>query len=259
MTASVLVVDVGNTATSIGLFPASTNKSPRPTHVWTISTSDILKGRRVHHFLKKKISKTTIVGGMVSSVVPEVDAALKRQLKTLTGRNFSFVTGKMRSRVKVLYKNPSEVGADRIVNARAAMELTKRPSIVIDFGTATTFDCITKKGAYLGGVIAPGPVISAEALYAKTSKLPMVLLKKPVSILGRNTLESIQAGLYHGYRGLVQEIVAQLKMKMGPRTFVMATGGQAHWILKGAKGVDKFVPQLTLHGLFYLWRDTRVM
>lgn len=166
-----------------------------------------------------------------------------------------FVTGRTRGRVKILYRNPSEVGADRIVNARAVMEFWKGPSIVVDFGTATTFDCVTARGEYLGGVIAPGPVISAEALYQKTAKLPLVLLKKPAVILGQTTLGSIQSGLYHGYRGLVKEIIFHLQKKMGPRTHVFSTGGQAHWILKGLGIIDENIPDLTLVGLYFIWQD----
>ena len=256
MMGRLLVVDVGNTATSIGLFDVpSKSNNPAPRSVWTVGTPDILKGRSFSGLRIPPVS-----GAVVSSVVPRVDRALERAIKKKFHISAIFVSSRTRSRVSVKYRTPSEVGADRIVNARAAMALwPKRPSIVIDFGTATTFDCVTAGGAYLGGVIAPGPVISAEALYNKTAKLPMVLLKKPVLILGRNTLESIQAGLYHGYRGLVKEIVARLRKRMGPRTKVMATGGQAHWILKDVTGVDQHVPHLTLLGLFHMWNDSRVM
>ncbi len=261
MRAYVLVVDVGNTATSIGVFDAvSSKKNPIPVHVWTMSTHDIPRSKSFARFVSKNIKAaripvSSVLSGIISSVVPPIDGPLRSQIRSMFKKDFSFVSSTTRSRVRVLYRKPSEVGADRIVNARAAIALWKGPSIVIDFGTATTFDCVTASGGYLGGVIAPGPVISAEALYDRTAKLPMVLLSKPVNILGRNTLESIQAGLYHGYRGLVKEIVFQLRKKMGPRTRVMATGGQAHWILKGVNGVDAHVPHLTLLGLFHMWRD----
>ncbi len=261
----VLAIDVGNTATSMGLFRAASNtKNPKPTHLWTIRTGDIAKKNRFAQFLKRKLrsahlSPISVVGGMVSSVVPPVDKPLAAQLKQVFGYSFAFVSPRTARRVKILTKKPSELGADRIVNARAAIEFFNGPSIVVDFGTATTFDCVSRSGAYLGGVIAPGPAISAEALYKRTAKLPMVFLDKPAVVLGRNTTESIRSGLYHGYRGLVQEIVFQLRKKMGVRTQVIATGGQAHWILKGAKGIDSYVPHLTLAGLFHLWRDARVM
>lgn len=244
-----LVVDVGNTATSFGLFE-TLSKNPQPKRIWTLSTSEIKKGR-----LPSFGKKMNIVGGIVSSVVPAVDRPLDRALKASFGFSFPFVSGSTRSKVKIKYKKPKEVGADRIVNARAAMEYHKGPSIVIDFGTATTFDCVSAKGEYLGGVIAPGPVISAEALYERTAKLPQVTLDRPAKILGQNTLESIQAGLYHGYRGLVKEIVARLKQHLGGRPAVFATGGQAHWILKDLGVPVRSVPSLTLVGLYYLWKD----
>ena len=126
---------------------------------------------------------------------------------------------------------------------------------MVDFGTATTFDCVTVRGEYLGGVIAPGPVISAEALFQRTAKLPRVLLKKPVKILGRNTVQSIESGLYHGYRGLVREIVTQLKKSLNTSPLVVATGGQAKWMLKGMDAIDTFDPHRTLKGLFYCCID----
>lgn len=247
-----LVVDVGNTATTSALFTISTNPHPSPFLVTTISTKDIALGRFAKHFSKHPIEDV-----IVSSVVPKVDGTLWKDIKNTFGLTPHFVSAKTPSKVKVHYKNPREVGADRLVNARAAVALWTGPSIVIDFGTATTFDCISNRQEYLGGVIAPGPVISAEALYQRTAKLPLVLLDKPAKILGQNTLESIQSGLYHGYRGLVKEIVAELKKKLGPKTKVFSTGGQAHWILKGMPLVTAFYPHLTLVGLYHLWADIR--
>lgn len=258
-----LAIDVGNTATSVGVYDlAPPRKNPSPLFVWTFGSASISGGTHFTHSLRDRLKKARLApssfnGAIVSSVVPAVDKSLARQLKAIFPFRVPFVSNRMKSKVRVRYKAPEEVGADRIVNARAAMALWKGPSIVIDFGTATTFDCVTASGAYLGGVIAPGPMISAQALYERTAKLPMVLLTGPVSILGRNTLESIQAGLFHGYRGLVKEIVEKLRKKLGARTQVMATGGQAHWILKGVSGVDRHVPNLTLLGLFHMWQDTR--
>lgn len=166
-----------------------------------------------------------------------------------------FVSPSYCGRVRIRYRRPKEVGADRIVNARAAFELSAAPSIVIDFGTATTFDCVSEKGEYLGGVIAPGPVISAQALHQRTAKLPRVRLEKPAHVLGLSTLECIQAGLYHGYRGLVREIVQRLKEKMGPNCRVWATGGQARWILKGLPEAGRYDANITLWGAALVWQD----
>lgn len=203
----------------------------------------------------QKITPSKLAGASISSVVPDVDTSLKRALNALNIPKIIFISSGVVSRVQNLYRKPSEVGADRLVNARAAMEYHDGASIIVDFGTATTFDCVAKGGKYLGGVIAPGPVISAEALYARTAKLPHVVLKKPAKILGRNTKESIESGLYHGYRGLVHEIVLRLKEKMGGRAYVIATGGQARWILKGLPFINIYEPDLTLIGLVHYWKD----
>ncbi len=191
---------------------------------------------------------------MISSVVPHIETNLKQSLLFLNAP-ITFVSARSPSTVSVRYKIPSEVGADRIVNARAAAELHSGAAIVIDFGTATTFDCLSSRHEFLGGVIAPGIVISAQALTQRTAKLPPVTLNKPARILGRNTVECIQSGLYHGYRGLVKEIVARLLEKLGNRTRVFTTGGQARWILKGTALDQKNIPHLTLMGLFFLWHD----
>lgn len=255
---ALLVVDVGNTATSFGVFSLSSTRPSAP-RTAVITSHQILQKAVFDRFITRKIFALTrgmnVRGIMVSSVVPAVDAALRARLHAHFRLPVHFVTAKLKSKIKIHYKNPREVGADRLVNARAAIELAKGASIVIDFGTATTFDCVNARAEYLGGVIAPGPVISAEALYNKTAKLPLVLLDKPAQILGRNTMESIRSGLYHGYRGLVKEIVLQLKKRLGSNTKVFATGGQAHWILKGVSGVDRVVPHLTLLGLYFYWKD----
>jgi type III pantothenate kinase len=248
MSRPLLAIDVGNTATSFAVFDFKTST---PRHVRTIATKSLLNGS----FPRGLLPAWEMRGTIVSSVVPRVDPRLKRALSRASKAPIHFVSAKSKTKLKIKYKRPSEVGADRLVNARAAMALTHSPAIVIDFGTATTFDCVTRRGEYLGGVIAPGPVISAEALYQKTAKLPLVLLEKPVSILGRNTLQSIQAGLYHGYRGLVKEIVQELKKKMGADTKVYSTGGQARWILNGLNVTVRNIPHLTVMGLYFMWKD----
>jgi type III pantothenate kinase len=254
----VLVVDVGNTATSFGVF--SVPSRGRPLLVHTVDTASLRQRRAASRTLRAvarrlRVTPAHVRGVIVSSVVPAVDRPLRAALRARMKADPHFVSSQASGAVRVRYRNPAEVGADRIVNARAAMALYRGPSVVVDFGTATTFDCITARGEYLGGVIAPGPVISAEALYQRTAKLPRVLLTEPAKILGRNTLESIRSGLYHGYRGLVKEIVSRLKETLGPKTRVFATGGQAHWILKGVSVVDRHVPHLTLLGLYHLWAD----
>lgn len=253
MKKTLLTVDVGNSATTFGLFNADAPNIPRP--VWNIPTQELADKKNTINILQKKIKGRNIKAIITSSVVPPADPLLRSIFSSMTSAPCLFVSAAFPSKIKIRYRKPKEVGADRIVNARAAFGLHKGPSIVVDFGTATTFDCITKKGEYIGGVIAPGPVIAAEALYQRTAKLPRVLLTKPAFILGHDTKTSIEAGLYHGYRGLVQEIVKQLKKKLGAHTYVFATGGQSKWILKDLSCIDRHVSYLTLLGLSYLWLD----
>ena len=255
-----LTVDVGNTATSAGLFELSRGaRAARPLRVANISTHDLRSPGVYRRFLSQRLggAASQVRAAIVSSVVPAADRVLRREITESLRVPVHFVSANTRSRVRVRYRVPSEVGADRLVNARAALAHGPGPWIVIDFGTATTFDCVSRKNEYLGGVIAPGPVISAEALYQRTAKLPLVVLERPARILGRNTLESIQAGLYHGYRGLVKEIVLRLRRHLGGRAGVLATGGQAKWILKGLSVVDRHVPHLTHQGLFLMWQDLK--
>lgn len=259
MTGRLLTVDVGNTAASFALFALESRaRHPRPIQTWTVSTPSLVSGSAALRKLLKRI-KTSAGGGplpsAVSSVVPRADGPLRSALREVFGVGPLFITPRVRGGVRIRYATPAEVGSDRIVNARAAAELTTGAAIIVDFGTATTFDCLSANREYLGGVIAPGPAISAEALYRRTAKLPRVLLTRPARVLGRNTMESIEAGLYHGYRGLVREIVYQLKRRLGGRAAVFATGGQANWVLRGVRGVDRYVPHLTHLGLLYYWRD----
>jgi type III pantothenate kinase len=253
-----LTVDIGNSSTSFALFdiskplkaPVATWSTPTP-HVKSLFFRPALN----RWLNNRRIAPDKLNGVAVSSVVPAVDKPLRRSLNSLNIPKILFISSHVTSQVQNLYQKPSEVGADRLVNARAAMSMYPGASIVVDFGTATTFDCVAKGGKYLGGVIAPGPVISAEALYTRTAKLPHVILKKPARILGRNTKEAIESGLYHGYRGLVMEIATRLKERMGSSTQVIATGGQARWLLKGLKIIDHYEPHLTHIGLVHYWKD----
>lgn len=255
-----LTIDVGNTATSAALFESDRKTAVgRPLRLFTIGTNDIRSQGIYRRFLSKRLGsmRGRIKAAIVSSVVPPVDRVLESELRDSLRVPVHFVSADTRSRIKVRYRVPSEVGADRLVNARGSLLFGAGPKIIIDFGTATTFDCVNRRNEYLGGVIAPGPIISAEALYQRTAKLPLVVLQRPARIMGRNTLESIQAGLYHGYRGLVREIVDQLRRHLGGRCLVLATGGQAKWILKGLSVVDHHAPYLTHQGLYLLWQDLK--
>lgn len=187
----------------------------------------------------RKFWKTDKV--IVSSVVPQLDKIIKKYFKSAY-----FVTHKtFKNIMKIKIKNPSEVGADRLVNAYAAYKLYGGPAIVVDFGTATTFDVISKDGSYLGGLIAPGIQISADALHEKTAKLPKVKVQIPKNIIGKSTVEAMQAGIFYGYVGLVEGIIE----KLGLEVRIIATGGFAKLISKKTRVFDKIDTSLTLKGL----------
>jgi type III pantothenate kinase len=153
----------------------------------------------------------------------------------------------------ILYENPQEVGADRIVNAVAAYARTQGPTLVVDFGTATTFDAISARGEYLGGAIAPGLGISAEALFARAARLPRVEIRRPPHLVGRNTVHSLQSGLYYGYIGLVEGMVRRMRQEMEPKARVIATGGLAEVLGPDLECMDAIDPLLTLEGLRLLY------
>ncbi len=248
-----LVVDIGNTNTVLGVF-----EGERLLCHWRINT---LVERTVDEasvllkelLLLEGINPNRIEGVSLSSVVPPLTPIFEEASKKLFGLQPLVIGPGIKTGMPILYENPVEVGSDRIVNAVAAYEQYKRELIVVDFGTATTFDYVTQKGEYLGGAIAPGIHISLEALFQRTSKLPRVQFAKPKGVIGRNTVWSIQAGIFYGYVGLVEEIVKRMALERKSKPFVVATGGLAPLIASETKVINEVDEFLTLKGLRILY------
>lgn len=255
-----LAVDIGNTNITLGLFKFKANiVEKNPVKIWRIATS---KKKTVDEYAIKildilhysAIDEKGIKSIAVASVVPSLDNVFDELTKIYFKKKAFFITSKKSGGLKFPYGNPEEVGADRIADAVAVYKMYGGPAIVIDFGTATTFDCIDKKGSYLGGAIAPGPVISAESLTQRTAKLPLVNINLPQHSIGRSTVECIQSGLYYGYVGLVKEILLRLKKSMSSNVKVVATGGLAGLISKEINEIKNIVPELTLEGIRIIWQ-----
>ncbi len=242
-------IDVGNTNIVYGLF-----EGQRLLHQFRVETS---RGRTADEYAvvvrqllsMRDVAPSDVKAGIIASVVP----ALTEPMLDLVRRGFGLeplVVGPgIKTGMSILYENPREVGADRIVNAVAAYERFKSGLIVVDFGTATTFDCVTPKGEYMGGVIAPGIQISADALFARAAKLPRVEIQRPPKVVGRNTQHSMQSGIVFGYVGLVDGLVDRLIEEMAFPCAVVATGGLARLIAPLSRTIMTVDDELTLTGL----------
>ncbi len=248
-----LVIDVGNTNTVLGVYEGKkllAHWRLTTEHSQTVDEYGIL-ARNLLALAGLDASK--IDGVIVSSVVPPLNATLKEMAERYFHTAPLFVEPGIKTGIRIRYDNPQEVGADRIVNAVAAYEKYGGPCIVVDFGTAITFDAISRQGDYLGGVIAPGIGVSAEALFTRTARLPRVSLQPPPKLIGTNTIASIQSGLYHGFLALVDGVLAQMKAELGKDTKAIATGGEAQLVANNARQLDLVDEFLTLDGLRILY------
>jgi len=198
-----------------------------------------------------------IDGIIISTVVPPLLSIMTEMSRKYFKIEPLVVTSELKTGITLSYENPREIGADRIVNAAAAFRLYGGPLIIIDFGTATTFCAVTANGEYLGGAITPGVKISAEALYQRAAKLPRVELTRPRTIIGRDTVSAMQAGILYGYAGLVDGIVERMKRELSPDARVIATGGLAELVTPEARSAIEVRPNLTLEGLRFIFDANR--
>ncbi len=253
------VLDVGNTNTVAGVFRSNGNGGyERLVAHWRLGTNrtqtvDEYGVLLRNLFAMAELEPSAIDGIIVSSVVPPLDSTLREVCQRYFGCKPLFVEPGIKTGMPINYDNPQEVGADRIVNGVAALQKYGAPCIVVDFGTATTFDCVSAKGEYMGGVIAPGIGISAEALFARTARLPRVDIRRPPRIIGSNTVGSLQSGLFYGYLALVDGLLERLLGEMGEDTKVVATGGLAPLFGDESKYISAVDDLLTLDGLRIIW------
>lgn len=244
-----LAIDVGNTKVAIGIFEGEKLRA-----TWRVATDvDNLADEYAVLLLgllaQEEIKPVEITDAILCSVVPPLVPIFEELCKKYFKISPLVVGAGIKTGVRICMDNPREVGADRVVNAMAAHRLYGGPLIVIDLGTATTFDVVSKEGDYLGGAIAPGAGIAAEALYKNTAKLPQVELVRPRHAIGKNTVSAMQSGIIFGYVGLVEGIVARIKHELGGSARVIATGGLAELIARETKVIEKIAPDLTLLGL----------
>jgi type III pantothenate kinase len=252
-----LAFDIGNTTVAVGLF-----RGPKLVKSWKIKTDRDKTGDEygavlLNLFQVAGLEPKKIKAAILSSVVPPLTPVMQDMCRTYFGLDPLVVGPGLRTGMPILYENPLEVGADRIVAAVAAYEKHGGPAVIVDFGTATTFDAVSAKGEYLGGAIAPGIQISAEALYLKTAKLPRIEVRKPAGVIGKTTVASMQSGLYFGYVGLTTAIIAEIQKELGGAARVVATGGFGEQLAPEVKAIDVYEPHLVLEGLRIIYERNR--
>ncbi|MCH2171220.1 type III pantothenate kinase [Myxococcota bacterium] len=251
---SLLVIDIGNTNVSFGVFDYDTSSTGALSHHWRIgthheSTSDELALTLRALFTSEQRSCEEVTDVVISSVVPPLLPIFERVTSKVFKRQPLVVGPGIKTGMPVRYENPREVGADRIVNGLAAYELLGGPTIAVDFGTATTFDCVSQEGEYLGGVIFPGIHTSMEALFDRASMLHRVEIARPKNVIGKTTTAALQSGLLYGTAGVVDSMVGRIREELGEDASVVATGGLAGRVAVESKTIDRVEPFLTLQGL----------
>ncbi len=250
-----LVIDVGNTNTVAGLYSLAAPDAPAHlTCRWRMTTplrqtADELRMTLFGFFRMDHVAIDSVTGIAISSVVPPIDSLLRDVAESLFGIKPLFIEPGVKTGLPILTDNPAEVGADRIVNCVAAFERYGGPTIVVDLGTATTFDVVSARGEFLGGAIAPGLGISADALFKYAARLTRVNIRKPAKVIGTGTIDNIQIGLFYGYVGLIDGICERMIAELGTETKVIATGGFARLLAESSRTIQSVDDNLTLEGV----------
>jgi type III pantothenate kinase len=249
------MVDIGNTHTVLGIFDEDTLKrhwrvtsqlSRTEDEIWVVIDS---------LFTLDNFDLNKITGVCISSVVPELSRIYKRMIEKYLSLKPMYISPELDIGLKILFQDPHSVGADRICNSVAGKRKYGKPLIVLDFGTATTFDCINKDGDYLGGVICPGIASAATILHRKAAKLPKIDLLFPSQVIGKNTEESMQSGIMYGSVELIEGMISRIKKELSGNPKVVATGGLAHTIAKRTKAIDVVDENLNLEGIFQIYKQ----
>jgi type III pantothenate kinase len=251
---NLLVIDVGNTNIVAGIYRGSALVDS-----WRFSTARDRTADEYGIVSRALVGKIAgnLEGAIVASVVPPVNHTIAEMVRKYFGHDPLFVEPGVKTGLSIHTENPLEVGADRIVNAVAAYELHGGPTVVVDFGTATTFDLVSKDATYEGGIIAPGLTISAEALFSRAARLPRVDVRRPQNLIGTNTVASMQSGIYYGYLGLVDGILARIKEEVPGLKRIVATGGLAAMLAEDSQHIDEVDQEITLRGLKIVWERNR--
>lgn len=256
MTERLLALDVGNTNTTVGMF-----EEEQLAARWRLTTRQERTADEVGLWLRRLldwqgVDPASLAAVAVSSVVPPMDPRLAEGVERYLGADVFFVRPGIKTGMALRVEAPQELGADRLCDAVAALNRYGGPCVVIDFGTAVTWEVVSSSGEYLGGAIAPGPAVTAEALSSRTAKLPHVALAPPPRVVGKATVDSIQSGVFYGYLGLVEGVTRRMVAEIGGAT-VVATGGFAATLAPHTDLIDHVDEDLTLEGLALLWRKNR--